>query len=286
MTTIANTPAADHVNGTDLVWIWQNGRLLRTSVDELVFQYLTLIQLAPVAAETVLANVTVEIAKPKPVSISDVLDLLGTVRGSVLYRGASGWDVLLPGSDATVLTSGGTGVDPAWEALPAAPAAVTSVAMSGGTTGLTFDGPITSAGTITASGTLALASGGTGATTKTAAQAALSVADCTRQAVTTSGTSLSIDMSLGSDVALSLASTISVAFAITNWPASGTLGRVVLDISNTGAYNISAWPTGTIWQDGTAPTITSGNGKKDTILLTSSDGGASFRGFVVAQDMS
>ena len=51
---------------------------------------------------------------------------------------------------------------------------VTSVNVSGGTTGLSFTGgPITTTGTITASGTLALANGGTGATTASAARTAL-----------------------------------------------------------------------------------------------------------------
>lgn len=46
---------------------------------------------------------------------------------------------------------------------------VTSVAASGGTTGLTFSGsPITSSGTLTLGGTLAVANGGTGATSLTA----------------------------------------------------------------------------------------------------------------------
>lgn len=45
---------------------------------------------------------------------------------------------------------------------------VTSVALSGGTTGLTFGGsPITTSGTMTASGTLTAANGGTGATSLT-----------------------------------------------------------------------------------------------------------------------
>ena len=45
---------------------------------------------------------------------------------------------------------------------------VTSVNVSGGTTGLTtFDGPITAAGTITLGGTLVVANGGTGTTTST-----------------------------------------------------------------------------------------------------------------------
>jgi hypothetical protein len=51
---------------------------------------------------------------------------------------------------------------------------VTSVAASGGTTGLTFSGsPITTSGTLTLSGTLAVANGGTGATTASAAATAL-----------------------------------------------------------------------------------------------------------------
>jgi hypothetical protein len=51
---------------------------------------------------------------------------------------------------------------------------VTSVDVSGGTTGLTFaGGPITSAGTMTMSGTLAIANGGTGATTAAGAPFAL-----------------------------------------------------------------------------------------------------------------
>ena len=46
---------------------------------------------------------------------------------------------------------------------------VTSVAVSGGTTGLTTSGgPITGSGTITFAGTLAVANGGTGATSLTA----------------------------------------------------------------------------------------------------------------------
>ena len=82
---------------------------------------------------------------------------------------------------------------------------VTSVAASGGTTGLTFSGsPITSAGTLTLGGTLAIGSGGTGATTAGAARAALSAAalgantDITSIALT-SGTILNAPTS-GTDI--------------------------------------------------------------------------------------
>lgn len=51
---------------------------------------------------------------------------------------------------------------------------VTSVNVSGGTTGLSFTGgPVTTSGTITATGTLALTNGGTGATTAAGARTAL-----------------------------------------------------------------------------------------------------------------
>lgn len=67
-----------------------------------------------------------------------------------LYTKTTGGTVILVGSGA-----GGGGT-------------VTSVAASGGTTGLTFSGsPITTSGTLTLGGTLAVASGGTGAATLT-----------------------------------------------------------------------------------------------------------------------
>lgn len=66
---------------------------------------------------------------------------------------------------ALVVNGGATDVE--WAVTPGV-GSVTSVDVSGGTTGLTFTGgPITAAGTITASGTLAVANGGTGVTTST-----------------------------------------------------------------------------------------------------------------------
>lgn len=62
------------------------------------------------------------------------------------------------GDDVTVNVSAGTGT-------------VTSVALSGGTTGLTVSGsPITTTGTITLAGTVAVLNGGTGATTTSGAR--------------------------------------------------------------------------------------------------------------------
>jgi len=68
---------------------------------------------------------------------------------------------LAPGTNGYVLTSV-SGV-PTWVS-PGVGGTVTSVAASGGTTGMSFTGsPITTTGTLTLTGTLALANGGTGA---------------------------------------------------------------------------------------------------------------------------
>lgn len=47
---------------------------------------------------------------------SGLLDTIGSTRGSVLYRGASGWSALTPGTSTYVLTSNGAGADPSWQA--------------------------------------------------------------------------------------------------------------------------------------------------------------------------
>lgn len=47
---------------------------------------------------------------------SDVLDGIGSTRGSILYRGASGWAALTPGTSGYVLQSAGAGADPSWAA--------------------------------------------------------------------------------------------------------------------------------------------------------------------------
>lgn len=47
-------------------------------------------------------------------AVSGVLDGLGSTQGDVLYRGASGWAALAPGTAGNVLTTGGAGANPTW----------------------------------------------------------------------------------------------------------------------------------------------------------------------------
>lgn len=46
---------------------------------------------------------------------STVLDTIGSTRGAILYRGVSGWAILVPGTLGDVLTSNGAGADPTYQ---------------------------------------------------------------------------------------------------------------------------------------------------------------------------
>lgn len=46
--------------------------------------------------------------------VQELLDGISSTRGVILYRGASGWAALAPGTAGQVLTSGGAGADPHW----------------------------------------------------------------------------------------------------------------------------------------------------------------------------
>ena len=102
------------------------------------------------------------------------------------------------------------------------------------------------------------------------------------QSLTGNGT-LSINRNLGEVVRLSLTGNVT-AFSVSGWPTTGNLGRLVLEISSTGAFNINTWPTGTLWAGGTVPTITSGAGRRDLIILTTFNGGTTIYGAVAGQD--
>jgi len=88
-----------------------------------------------------------------------------TANNVLLGNGTSALQVVAPGTSGNVLTSNGT----TWASTTPTAGGVTSVAASGGTTGMTFSGsPITTSGTLTLAGTLIVANGGTGAATLTA----------------------------------------------------------------------------------------------------------------------
>lgn len=103
---------------------------------------------------------------------------------------------------------------------------VTSVAVSGGTTGLTTSGgPITASGTVTLAGTLAVANGGTNATTAAAARSSLAAAASGANADITSIASLSTPLSVaqGGTGAATAGAALTALGAV---GGSGTIGTI------------------------------------------------------------
>lgn len=104
------------------------------------------VALAPIATLTGLVNTTGGSLAPSATTLTAWIDAaLGSTRGNILYRNATVWTVLAPGTAAQVLQTGGAGADPSW--TNAATGTVTSVATNNGLTG----------GTITTTGTIGLA---------------------------------------------------------------------------------------------------------------------------------
>jgi hypothetical protein len=115
--------------------------------------------------------------------------LIGNSTGNTLTKAT-----LTAGSGITITNSaGGISI-----ASTAGGGTVTSVAASGGTTGLSFTGsPITTTGTLTLGGTLAIASGGTGATSASGARLTLLAAGSGANSDITSLTGLTTALSVG-----------------------------------------------------------------------------------------
>lgn len=87
---------------------------------------------------------------------------------AVTVKVSGGTGISVPNGTKTILVYNGTDVVNATSYSASGSGTVTSVNVSGGSTGLSFTGgPVTTTGTITASGTLAIANGGTGTTSTT-----------------------------------------------------------------------------------------------------------------------
>ncbi len=73
------------------------------------------IGLASIATLTGLVNTTVSSAPPTSTTLTEWIDsALGSTRGDILYRNASAWTVLGPGTAGYALLTGGAGADPSY----------------------------------------------------------------------------------------------------------------------------------------------------------------------------
>ena len=232
-----------------------------------------------------------------PITTSGNITLTGTLAvangGTALTALGTAGQVLSVNAGATALEytsdSGGS---------------VTSVGVSGGTTGLTTSGgPITGSGTITVAGTLAVANGGTGVTTSTGTGAvvlgtaptitgmtlagAITGADQTVSAInlkdyaevtnaigSTGGGTQDIDLTLGNSVTATV-DTSANTFTFSNPTATDELCGFTLLLTNGGSQTV-AWPASVDWPAATAPTLTAAG--VDKLVFETVDGGTTWTG--------
>lgn len=115
---------------------------LFTATADLADGGITNAKLATRAQGKILARKTTGTGAVEDATLSELLDLIASTRGSLLYRGASGWAVRAPVAAGKLLTDNGVGADPSWEDAPA-----------GGISALTGD--VTASGTGSQPATLA-----------------------------------------------------------------------------------------------------------------------------------
>jgi len=138
------------------------------SANGLSVPFSALANLSNIPNNDLLANITGTTGNAVATTATAFLDsVFGTTQGQVLYRSPSGWVATTGGTNGACLTyTSGPPIIIQWGSCSSGGGSgtVTSVAMSGGTTGLAFTGgPVTTARTLTAGGTLAVANGGTAA---------------------------------------------------------------------------------------------------------------------------
>jgi hypothetical protein len=107
------------------------------------------ISFATITAGTVLSNITGASAVPVSNTLTAIIDnATSTTQGSVLYRSASGWVALPPGTSGQVLGSGGPSANPSWISNTAG--SVTSVGLAMPVIFTVSGSPVTTSGTLTA----------------------------------------------------------------------------------------------------------------------------------------
>lgn len=99
----------------------------------------------------------------------------------------------------------------------------------------------------------------------------------TSAAASISTNTLALDLANGNHFQVALTANITT-FTVANCPASGKATGIVLLFTADGTLRTITWPTTTKWSGGTAPTMTSTNGKIDMMTLYSVDGCTTFYG--------
>lgn len=99
----------------------------------------------------------------------------------------------------------------------------------------------------------------------------------THTAPTPSAGAVTFDYTTGQSFAVSITANIT-SITLSNPPATGKYGEIVIKFSNTGAFTVTGWPASVKWAGAAAPVITSGAGKVDFVTLRTIDAGTTWYG--------
>jgi hypothetical protein len=141
-----------------------------------------------------------------------------------------------------------------------------------GNGGAVFTGAVTHNGTMANNGATVL----NGATQ-------IKQVKATKTAPAISTSTLTLDLSTGSDFAVALNANIT-ALTISNPAASGLESIFFLTFTADGTARSVTWPGSVKWPGGTAPTLTSTNGKVDEFCFKTFDGGTTYYASIVGQN--
>jgi len=96
------------------------------------------VSLDTIASDRLLANISGSTAAPTPQTLTLVFDhIFGTTQGAVLYRSASAWVMLSPGTSGQFLATGGAAANPSWQNAPTTGAAIANLRLIANISGST-----------------------------------------------------------------------------------------------------------------------------------------------------
>jgi hypothetical protein len=104
-----------------------------------------------------------------------------------------------------------------------------------------------------------------------------------KTAPTISSGTLTLNCALGNVFAVPLNANITT-LSFSNVPSTGNAYGLTLALTADGTARTVNWGATVKWPGGTAPTLTSTNGKVDVFVLTTWDGGTTWYGFTAGQN--